>query len=97
MAELAKKILIAGFREVKQLDKNGNEVVSIALIVKDKVAKNAMLKSKASMTGTIWAAKGFELAEVKREFPIGSELKGYTWGEQRESEFGGIYNVVESV
>jgi len=74
--------------------------VNVYVIVKDKVAKDLRFKlqgeNKASKTGTIWASAGISLDEMKEQCPVGEELAGFAWGEERETDFGGVFNVIEA-
>ena len=98
MPELVKfpKVFVAGYNEVVTLDRNDKEVKSIQIICKDKVCKNPIMAAKyagATMTGSIWATKGFTLEEVKKAAPLGSAVVGARWGAEIETQYGGVYEV----
>ncbi len=82
------KLIVAGYGKYE----DGGTYV----IVKDIVSKNPLLKlSKATKTGAVAVAKGFTIEHAMKELPIGTQLTGVKWGEQVESDFGGIYKVLE--
>lgn len=91
-------VFVAGYKEVKQKEVNRKtgeeqETVSIAIILKDVVAKNPLMKTKSNKTGTVFAATGMTLDEIKRQLPLGTPLVGAEWGSEIPTTFGGIYKV----
>lgn len=82
--------LVAGYTVLE----NG----SIAIIVKDKVSKNPLLSTKGvTHTGTLWAAKGSTIEEVKEAFPRGSSVAEVAaWGAPKEDlKFEGVFEMEE--
>lgn len=84
---------VAGYSVVESEDKKGRKSTSIALIVRDVVGRNPMIKVKANKSASVWLDKGFTLEEVKKEYPYGTPLQGFTWGAEIPSAFGGIYQL----
>lgn len=92
-------VFVAGFSQVPQLDRNnkptldrdGKIVMSIAVIVRDKVNRNPMMRADHTKSGSIWIDKGFTIEEVKNVYPYGKRVQGYEWGDQVE----GIANTFE--
>lgn len=85
---------VAGYTTVETIDKKDRKSTSIALLIADKVGKNPMIKVKASKRGSLWLDKGFTLEEVKKEYPYGTPVTGYEWGDEVQSQYGGIYKLV---
>lgn len=87
---------VAGYSVVNTIDKKDKPQTSIALLIRDVVGKNPMVKVKANKNGSLWLDKGFTIEEVKKAYPYGTPVMGYEWGSEVQSQFGGIYKL-ESV
>lgn len=89
------KVIVAGHGSFID-DKNK---LNVYVIVKNAVAKDSRFKlqgkNKATKTGTIWAAAGMTLEEMKAEVPVATELKGFAWGEEKDTQYGGVFHIEE--
>lgn len=89
-------VFVAGYTVVESVDRKDRTQNSIALIVRNKVGRNPMIKVSATHNGTLWIDKGFTLEEVKKAYPYGTPVIGYMFGEEVATQFGGVYKVVET-
>ncbi len=55
--------------------------------------ENPMIKVKANKNGSLWLDKGFTIEEVKKEYPYGQPVLGYTWGAEKQTTYGGVYEL----
>ncbi len=85
---------VAGYSVVTNEDRKGKLVTNIALLVRDKVGKNPMIKVKATKAGSIWVDKGFTIEEVKKAYPYGTPIVGFKWGEEVPTEYGNVFKLI---
>ena len=65
----------------------------VFVIFKDAVSKNKLFKAPAKKTGTRFLVAGITLDEAKTELPLGMKVAGARWGAEKESEFGGLFEI----
>lgn len=70
----------------------------IFLTIKDRIARNPLLRVKCSKVATLWLPKGVTLEEAKQNFPLGTEVTNdIELGEERSNSFGVSIRVANAI